>query len=154
MRSTRWLCAAALAIGLIAAGCGDEDDGDGDGGGEPLTKQEFIARADQICKQSDQEIEQQARELFGKGRPSTALQEQFATEVLVPEVQSQVDGIRELTPPEGDEETINGILDKADEGIAQIEADPSIVGSDQGSSPALLEAGREIGQYGAQVCGN
>jgi hypothetical protein len=80
--------------------------------------------------------------------------EQFATEVLVPEVQSQVDGIRELTPPEGDEETINSILDKAEEGVRQIEADPSVVASDQGSSPALLEAAREIGDYGAKQCGS
>jgi hypothetical protein len=154
MKRLHWLLAAGLAVGLIAAGCGDDDDGEGGGGGEPLTKQKFIAQADQICKQSDQEINQQGRELFGKGRPSNAQMEQFATEVLVPEVQSQVDGIRELTPPEGDEETINSILDKAEEGVRQIEADPSVVASDQGSSPALLEAAREIGDYGAKQCGS
>jgi peptide subunit release factor 1 (eRF1) len=154
MKSTRFLFAAGLAIGLIAAGCGDDDDGDGDGGGEPLTKQEFVAQANQICAEGDKKIDQQGKEIFGQGKPSTAQQEQFATEVLAPEVQSQVDQIRELTPPEADEETINKILDKAEEGIAQIKADPSVIASDQGVPPALNEAGKEIGEYGAKECAN
>lgn len=145
------LLALALAAGLIAAGCGDDDDettttsstttaatgatgATGAATGEPLTNAEFVEQADQICADGDAEIEQQ---------------QNASPEDVAANIQQQVDDIRALTPPEGDEDEISAILDAADEGVQQLE--------DTGKfekAPALQEATQLAKQYGLEVCGS
>jgi hypothetical protein len=161
------LLAAVLAAGLIAAGCGGDDDEDttaattteagatgatGAAGGEPLSKSEFVEQADRICRQGDQEIQQAAQEL-GPGRPSDQEVEQFATETVVPNIQEQIDGIRQLTPPKGDEEEVNAIVDAAQEGVDMLEADPSLLLQGPDAGGAFAEANRLAQQYGLEACG-
>lgn len=83
------------------------------------------------------ELRCQARSLF----------EQFA-KTLVPGVQSEIDQIRDLPAPEGDEETVANILDTAQEGVDQIEQDPSL--AVRGGK--LDEASRLAGDYGLYEC--
>jgi len=163
--------ALALAAGLIAAGCGDDDDettttttssatttagatGATGATGEPLSKEEFIAEADAICKAGDREIDSQAQEFFPEGgSPGTAEEEAFVTEVLVPGVQEELDGIGALTPPEGDEDEVAAILDAAQEAIDQLEEDPSaLTGAGSGPDP-FAEANQLATDYGLKVCG-
>jgi len=96
-KSLTLLAVAAIAVGMLAAGCGGDDD-------ETTTaapsKQEFIKQADAICVKGDKELDQAGRETFGKGQPSKQEIEQFATDTLVPNIQGQIDGVRALTPPE------------------------------------------------------
>jgi hypothetical protein len=170
-RKLSTLLPLALAAGLIAAGCGDDDDdaattaatattsvgatgATGAATGEPLAKEEFVAQADAICKESDREIDAEAQEFFPQGgNPGAAEEEAFVSEVLVPRVQEQIDGIRALTPPEGDEDEVTAILDAAQEGIDQLEQDPSaITGAGSGPDP-FAEANRLARDYGLKVCG-
>jgi hypothetical protein len=161
------LLATVLAVGLIAAGCGGDDDEDtaamtttetgatgatGAAGGEPLSKSEFIKQADQICRQGDQQIQQAGQEL-GPGSPSEEELEQFAAETVVPNIQEQIDGIRQLTPPKGDEEEVNAILDAAQEGIDRLAADPSLLVQGQDAGGAFTEANRLAQEYGLEACG-
>jgi hypothetical protein len=142
---------AALATMLVAAGCGGDDDGDG----EALSKEEFIAQGDENCAEADQELEAAERETFGgleQGQqPDPEQIEQFATEELVPNIQGQVDHLRELNPPEADEERIDEILDTAQEGLDEIEDDPSALQA--GSPTGLDEAGQQLQEYGFEECG-
>jgi hypothetical protein len=155
-------------MGAIAAGCGD-DDGDptsiatsttttqaGDTGtavatGEPLSKEEFVAQADAICEAGDEDIGAAAEDLFSGGaNPGQAEEEAFVTETLVPGVQDQIDQIRGLSPPEGDEEQIDAFLDAAQEGVDELEENPSLSGT---SRDPLNEAAKLAREYGLQVCG-
>jgi hypothetical protein len=140
------LAIAAMAVTLVAAGCG----GDDDDGGEAPTKDEFITQADEICTDGDQQINEEAEEVF-EGEPSKAEQQAFVEETVIPETQAQIDGIRDLTPPEGDEDQINAIVDAADQGIEEIEADPAAL--TQGGENPLAEAGRLASEYGMKACG-
>lgn len=155
MKKALWLLVLALATGLIAAGCGDDDSDDGGGtgdGGEPLTKQEFITEADKICSEGDAEIETGADQTFSGDQPPTPeVQEQFATDTVIPNVQSQVDQLGELAPPEGDEDQIQALLDAAQEGIDAGKDDPSLF---TGEGDPLAEASQLAKDYGLTVCGS
>jgi hypothetical protein len=160
------LLALALAAGLIAAGCGDDDDetttaattttetgatgATGAATGEPLSQDEFITQADQICADGDKEIDQQAQETFGQGEPSDQEVEQFASETVVPNIQRQIDGIGALTPPEGDEDEVSAILDAAQEALDEIEQDPSSL---QSGNP-FKQANQLAQDYGLTECGD
>ena len=103
----------ALAVALPVVGCGDDDDGDagGDGGtttsaggGEPLSKQEFISQADRICAQGDAEIDRAGQEFAGTSGEEV---DELVLTVIAPGYRDQIEQIRELTPPEGDEAEID-----------------------------------------------
>ncbi len=144
----RYLLALSLAAAAVVAGCG----GDDDGSSNALTKDEFVAQADKICKQGDAKIQQAAAKAFAQGQqPSKDDQVTFVAKTVVPETQAQIDGIRELTPPEGDADQVTAILDAADQGIAQIKQDPAAI-TNGGSSP-LAEASQLAGDYGLKACG-
>jgi hypothetical protein len=144
------LLAVALAAGVVAAGCGGDDD---DGDGEALTKVEFISQADAICAEGDREIDQAGREAFGDQRPSEQEIEQFATDTVAPNIQNQIDGIRALTPPEGDEQQVAEILDAAQNGIDEIEQDPSLLNQGPDAGGAFTEANNLATEYGLTDCG-
>jgi hypothetical protein len=161
------LLALAFAAGLIAAGCGDDDDetttspatttagatGATGATGEPLSKEEFIVQADAVCKAGDKKIDAAAKETFSGGQPSQAEQEQFVTEDVVPNIQEQIDGLRALTPPEGDEDEVSAILDSAQDAIDQIESDPSALTEGANGDDPFAEANQLAKEYGLKVCG-
>jgi hypothetical protein len=166
MRRGSMLLLAAVAAGLGAAGCGGDDDDDGTTaattgptgvtgatGGELLTKEECIRQADVICAKGDDEIDKQASKRFGNQEPSEQEIEQFATDTVAPNIQNQIDDIRALTPPEGDEEDVTLILDAAQNGIDEIEKDPSLLNQGSDAGGAFTEANRLAESYGLDDCG-
>jgi hypothetical protein len=125
-RNLTLLALAALATGLIAAGCGDDDDDDAssDTGTEAteLTHEQFVTEANRICKQGNAELAQEGPDA-GPGSPAF---ESFVTDTLVPNVQGQIADIRALGIPEEDE-SLNATLDEA-EGITEdIAANPASI---------------------------
>lgn len=140
----RGMLAAALAVGLIAAGCGDDDDD----GGATITKDEWIVQADEICAQGNEEIEEQAGEVFGGGPPSAAEERRFIEEVALPNIEEQVADVKALGAPEGDEDEVEAIVSAAEEGLAEARQDPSALEED-----ALDDATRLMAEYGSTVCG-
>ena len=145
------VCALALAGGVVAAGCGGgNDDESSDTGTQAaaLTKEQFIAQGDSICKQSNKEIEAAGQNT--QGAPGSPEFDTFVTDVLVPGVQSQIDGIRDLTPPEGDEDTVNSILDAAQKANDEVADDPSSVA---GNNDPFADANQQAKAYGFKECG-
>ena len=74
----------------------------------------------------------------------------FVTDVLVPGVQSQIDGIRDLTPPEGDEDTVDSILDAAQKANDEVADDPSSIA---GNNDPFADANQQAKAYGFKECG-
>ena len=149
----RWaIVIGAAAVGVMAlgaAGCGGDDDEETTTAA--LSKQEFIKQGDEICAKADKQLDQAGREL-GKGKPSQQAIEQFATENVVPNIQGQIDAVRALGIPEGDEEQINATLDDAQEAIDQLKQDPSQLVNGP-ADKQLDQAGNELKQYGFKKCG-
>jgi hypothetical protein len=141
---SKLICAltALLAAGLIAAGCGGDDNGDG----EALSKEAYISQADANCQKADKELNK-APEPNGK-----AGLEKFATDTLVPNIQGQIDFVRDLNGPTDFEDQVNPILDKAQEGIDQIQEEPSQLDGGPGGQK-LQQAGNELQKAGFKQCG-
>jgi ABC-type lipoprotein release transport system permease subunit len=145
MRIPVLLLGSVLAVGLIGAGCGGGDD-DSDTT-TSLTKAEWIAKADGICQQGNQEINQAAQQQFGNQKPTAASVQQFATGTALPNTQTQVDKIRALGAPSGDEDQVNEILDTVQADIDKAKSAGDIEDSTFADGNALAK------QYGLKVCG-
>lgn len=95
-RAARIVVICTAAAGLVA--CGDD----------ALTKEEFIAAADEICK----EAEERTEDLKAPTTPEEI--RAFATEARVA-IREVVAEVRELAPPEEDRQDIERFLDDLDE---------------------------------------
>jgi hypothetical protein len=159
------LVAGALAVGLVVAGCGSSSSSSTSTGasgasgatgasGAPLSKSEFVSQANAVCKQGNAEINKAGQSQFGSGqKPSQADQEKFATDTAIPNIQSQIDGIKALTPPAGDEDQVNAIIAAAQSDLDKAKADPSVL-TDQGPSDPFADANKLANAYGLTVCGS
>jgi hypothetical protein len=138
---------AALTCGLIVAGCGGDDDDGGDGGAEALTKEEYVTQGNQICEEGNAQIAEDA-EAIGDA-PDQAASESFVTDSLVPNIQDQIDQLRDLGIPEGDEDQVNGMLDQAESALGEIEADPALLFDE---NDPFTEVNDELEEYGLTAC--
>jgi hypothetical protein len=149
---------AVWAASLIAlfVGCGADD--------EPVTepleppaisKAQFLAEADRICRSGDSQIEAIGDDLYTdveRGeRPSPGEVRRFATGVIVPRIESEITAIRALGAPEGDEKEVEAILRATEDGVREIKRDPE--GIVDGPPAGLKRAGDLATRYGSQECG-
>jgi len=82
-------------------------------------------------------------------KPSDEQLTTLVEDVIKPNTQGQLNDLRDLTPPEGDEDTVNGIYDGVEEGLAKVEDDPKILLSkDDPFAPATKKAE----EYGFKEC--
>lgn len=152
MKKIAMMTSAALAAGLIAAGCGSSDDNSSTNSDSTstaaLTKAEFLAQGNAICTAGNQKLDA-AFQSLGKGSTPEQIS-QVVTEQIVPTINNEVDQIRALGVPAGDEQQVKAILDTADEGVAKIKADPSVL---TGNSDPFAQSNKLANAYGLTVCG-
>jgi hypothetical protein len=149
-RNLTLLAVSALAVGLVAAGCGSSNDNSTST--SSLTKAEWIAKADAICQAGNQEINAAAHQQFPNNqKPSQADQQSFATGSVIPSVQKQLDQIKALGAPSGDETQVNAILDAVSADLDKVKSDPSLVTSNSGDP--FADANKLATAYGLKVCG-
>lgn len=119
---------AAAAIAVFAMGCGDDDDGGGAsapgdaGAAEPLSKAEYLAQAKAICEQERREVLENLdayRQRVGQINPED-VGVQGVEEVLLPEFEDEVERLRELGAPKGDETRIEAFLTAKEEAIETV----------------------------------
>jgi hypothetical protein len=144
---------AVLALAVFAAGCGGGDDSDDSTAS--ITKSEFLAQGNEICKKGNQEIDSDFEAFAEENdlKQNQNLTDAQATEasetILIPNVQDQVDQISELGAPEGEEAQVDAILVAAQEGIDELEADPTAI---QGNNDPFAEANELARDYGLTAC--
>ena len=148
------LLLAVLAIALVAAGCGSSKKS-GESGSSKITKAEFLRKGNAICAQGNKELDAQGKKLFAgqKSKPTKAQIAEFAKKYAIPSVEKQVNGIRALGAPAGDEDKVKAILDAADEGVAKLKQDPAALAASEGSDP-FAKANKLARDYGLTVCGS
>ena len=144
----RYGCAITVAVlaAVAGAGCGGDDE-------KPLSKAEYVKQGDAICKKAQASGEKKVEEMFGdlgpNEKPSDEQLTTLVEDVIKPNTQGQLNDLRDLTPPEGDEDTVNGIYDGVEEGLAKVEDDPKILLSkDDPFAPATKKAE----EYGFKEC--
>lgn len=139
-------------LALLVAGCGGGDASSA----ESISKEEFIARADAICKQSNARMEAGFAKILkgakNPAKPSKAEYEKLVGEVMVPNLKREIAKLRALGIPDGDEERVEAMLSALEEGEETAERDPKAVTA---SSDAVFGiASRIAGEYGLEVCGS
>jgi hypothetical protein len=147
------LVLVVLGLALVGAGCGGGDNKSGSTGSSSISKTEFVRKGNAICAAGNKEIEAQARKIFGPHKkPSKSETKQFASRVLLPSVQKQVDQIRALGAPAGDEAKVKAILDAAQQGVDKGKQDPLVL-MKQNAGP-FKKANALARAYGLKVCGS
>ena len=120
---------------------------------ENLSKPEYLEAGDLICAEGTAEIARQALERYGESQPTLDQVDEFATEIVAPVLQEQVDSLRDLPPPGDDGDRVSKIYDAVDEGIAELREDPSLL-SEPGTGGAFDPANRLAQDYGFSQCGS
>ncbi len=140
----------ALALAAFAVGCGGET-------AAPLTKPQFIKQADAICARSDQRF--QARyQYFMQHTPNPTLPAErsmaqwieIVKTVYGPSIEQEVEELRALAPPRGDQRRVNAILAAIEEGLGKVREDPTVEAQTEAQFKKAVELARE---YGLTVCG-
>jgi hypothetical protein len=150
------LLAAAVAIAMIVAGCGGSNDSSSEGSSS-LTKAEFVKQGNAICAKGSEEIEtgfkafEKENNSSENKQPSKAMQMEAAETILIPSVRKQVEGIRDLAAPSGEEQKVDKILSAAEEGIEKSEEDPTILIT--GSANPFGKSNKLASEYGLVKCG-
>jgi hypothetical protein len=161
---------AVLAMAVVVAGCGGGGSSSGsstggstsggsteaDSGGAAPTKAAFIKEGDEICTDDEnelnEEIEAFAKENnldLSKDKLSSDQETELFQELVLPNIAKQAEELAALTPPEGDEETIEGLTDTLTSEVEEAE--------DAGGKPAsntLAGATKEAKAYGFKSCGS
>jgi len=143
----------AVAIAAIVAGCGSSSDET-----TALTKTQFVAQADAICKQGNAEIESEFEAFAKKNNideneePSKAQKAELSETILAPNVKNQAEEIGDLEAPSGDEDEISAMLDSLDEGVEEVEANPQAPSESKQPNP-FGPANKIAKEYGLEVCG-
>ncbi len=148
------LVAAAVAAVLLVAGCGD---GESSSAASSISKEEFVAKADAICKRGTKRMEAGLADFLTDGgkiqKPSQADNEEFVVTVLTPSLRQEIKELRALGVPDGDEEKVEAMIGSLEEGLDTAEDDPAVVAS--GSTDIVFGiASRLAGEFGIEACGS
>ena len=140
----RALTAVAIAavVPIAAAGCGGEDH---------LSKSEFLSQGNAVCAKGNKEIDAEATKVFSESKPpSEAEFQKFANDTLTPNIQGQIDGVDDLSPPADDEDQVNAIVDSAQAALDKVKADPTILENDK--NDPFADANKKAKDYGLTAC--
>ena len=143
---------AVLAAAAFAVGCGD-------GGADTSAadaRADFIAEADQICTEASARINAEAEPLQQRAGSKVATGTEvtdFFKQVTIPELERMYKQIGELTPPPGDEDQIEAILDAGEQAISAGKENPKSLAKPIGEGNPFEEANGLAQDYGFAVCG-
>ena len=145
-----------VAFLALVAGCGDDESDDGTTTTTTaLTKQEFVREANRICTRTDDKLERASRQFFadapsGQEAPPEEV-EQFGEKTVYPTIQDEIDRIRALGAPAGDEDQVEALLDAAQRGLDTLKDHPDQLAKGA-AAPAFDEANKLAGNYGLDRC--
>jgi hypothetical protein len=152
------LLAALAAISMIVAGCGGGGDSSTDStASSSLTKSEFLKQGNAICAKGEKELSEKfdkfaEEENLSENKPPTEAQLAKASEeFFLPIITEQVEGIRALGPPSGEEQQVDEVLTAAEEGIEKAEEDPASLANEK--EDPFAEANELANEYGLVKCG-
>ena len=143
---------AVLAATALAAGCGGDDE-------EPLSKAEYVKQGNKICSTFEEEVGKDAEKAFAGMQSEKDLTPDKAREFFdaaLPKFNDAVNELDELAPPEGDEDTVQAIIEAGKTDAQKIEDakedDDAVIAFvvEDSATPEFDEKARA---YGLDSCG-
>ncbi len=144
------LFAAVVAVALVVVGCGSSDSA------PPITKAEFIKKADAACKKGEEQIQADfavyVKEHENGKTPTKDRYAELVETILVPNATQEVEDIDALGAPNGDEEQVDAMLTAFEEAVQIAEDEPQAVIKD--SEKVFSKSSKLAKAYGLKVCGS
>jgi hypothetical protein len=111
--------------GLLAVGCASSSSSSSTA---PLTKAQFVAQGNEICKLGNVKLAQAEKALGSE--PGAARYTAFVTGPFRTEVQRQIDALRLLRAPAGEQRAVKRILELAQADLDRVSADPKTLATE------------------------
>lgn len=147
------LFAVTTCAALTLTGCGSNTDTkDADTASEPkgLTKAEFTAKANAICKAGTEALEAAEGKMFADPENPTDVEAKAAVEnMVVPELKKQVASLRDLEAPAADADAVDAMLDSLEAEIKKVEADWEYIAAEE----SFADANKAATDLGLSECG-
>lgn len=137
---------AALVALLAFAGCGGGDET------TALTKAEFTKQVNAGCKEHEDEQNKLFKEVTSSMDPTEVTrsdQELLISEVLLPPYEKDIENLKSLSPPAGDEQQVEAIIEAMENTVKRVEAKPLVAIRD---SSQFTEAKKLLKEYGLTKC--
>ena len=131
-----------LALGLLAAGCGSS----GEDEPEPIAKKTFVKKVNALCYDvSYRRLGPSLGEVAEKTVKSDEqekkkIEAEYVSDSMVPIVQTEIDEIRDLGLPRGEEKKAEAYLDEVQEFVDKAEEEPEAYPSKLSLTPASYKA--------------
>jgi hypothetical protein len=135
----------ALAASSVA-GCG----GDTDATAAPVTKDEFIRRADAICEKADK-VQESELKVYLKAHPDGPASRVGRTIKLVglPPIHAEVEELANLEVPQGEESVVGVVIRGMRQSLREAEEKPGVLAT--GAGP-FTEVDKLAKKYGFKAC--
>jgi hypothetical protein len=146
------LAGAVLAVVLIVVGCGGSDSS-----AAPITKAEFVKKADAACEKSHKQSEAELFDFLEKNKlainkaPSKAQYTELVDKILTPSVEVEIEKIRDLGTPKGDKGEVEAMLDALEEDLEHAQSEPQLVVVN--SEKVFANSTKKAKELGLKVCG-
>jgi hypothetical protein len=145
------ILAGVSAIAVLVTGCG------GDDGEASISKAQFLAQGNAICKKGDQAY-RDGLTRFLKENPEAAKrftkakEAEFSETILVPSLRTQAERLAELGEPKGSEAEAAALVEAFERAVEVGEEDPArFIATNGGDS--WKEVGKRAQDVGLVACG-
>ena len=122
---------ALLLASLLVAGCGSSGSSTSTETTAAIAKAEFVKEGNAICVAGEKAQEAEAEAFFNsKGlknrneQPTKAQKDELAETVFVPNIQKQIDSVKALGAPSGEEQQVNSALEASQQALNKVKANP------------------------------
>jgi len=143
----------ALIVGACVAGCGSSSSTTTETTAA-ITKVEFVTKGNAVCVKGEKAQEAEINAYIKKNglekqKPTKAQNVEIVETVLAPNIQSQIDGVKALGAPSGEEQQVNSALELSQQTLEKIEANPELA---FGKGNAFAAAGKQLHALGLKEC--
>lgn len=151
LRNILFLLVAAMAV--VGAGCGEDDESSAKG--PPLSKPEFVKRANAICARAKSEGQEWVDDYAKRNSPGDNSQAEISSDIIngafLPSARKATVGIEALAPPVGDDDQIDAFLEANREAIETAMEDDEVP-AELDVPPSFEEPGKLAREYGIDKC--
>lgn len=145
---------ATLVVGVCAAGCGSSSNSTSTETTAAISKAEFVAKGNAVCVKGEKAQEAEINAYFKEHglknkKPSKAQEAELVETVLVPNIQSQINGVKALGAPSGEEQQVSSALELSQQTLEKIEANPELA---FGKKDTFAAAGKQLHALGLKEC--
>jgi hypothetical protein len=119
------MLAGIATLAMLVGGCG----GGGDDETTALTKAQFISQADAICQKHNEDTSVKYDTFYKeheKKAPTKAEVEKLTEQVYMGNLEARLEGLKGLTPPEGEEGQVTAMIDALEAGIKKAKAEDAV----------------------------